>query len=80
MASRKPTVKNRADLANKLAKLTVNKDEAPVSVFRKALKRLVQLEAAGIVKARKSALMMLRQEANVIAAKVIAKRKKKAAK
>lgn len=80
MASRKETVISRNDLANKLAKLELGKTEAKVGDVRELLKRLVQLEAAGYVASRKSALLKLRKEAVIMAKKIKAKKTKTAKK
>jgi hypothetical protein len=77
MASRKQLVKNRADLANKLAKLEVGKSQIKVGDAREFLKRFVQFEATGILTARKSAFIMLRKEAVALAKKHYAKKHKK---
>lgn len=74
--SRKEMVKSTQDYANKLAKMTKNKKEAHVSVFRKALKIMVAFEATSILAYRKSPAMAIRREGVALAKKIKAKKAK----
>lgn len=67
---RKSIVKNRSELANVLAIAEAGKSQAKVGDLRQALKALIAIEAAGILKGRKSIFSMLRKEARAKAAKI----------
>ena len=67
---RKSIVKDRSELANVLTLVESGKSQIKVGDMRQALKALVAIEAAGILKGRKSIFMMLRKESRLKAAKV----------
>ena len=66
---RKHIVKNRAALANLMAKMEGGKSQAKIGDIRQLLKILVNLEVQSILEDKESILEMLRKEAEEKAAK-----------
>ena len=74
--ARKITVTNRNKLASMICKLEGGKSEIKIGDMRQALKMIVVLEAALIVKGHRSGLMVLRREAVAKAKKLKSKQGK----